>query len=117
MKKLYLVALVVFSMIMDLQAQQDPHYTQYMYNMNVINPAYAGSKENLSIGMLYRKQWVEIEDAPTTATFSGHAPVGKNVGLGLSVISDKIGPVEENNIYGDFSYTLELGGEHKLALD
>ena len=96
-------------------AQQDPHYTQYMYNMNVINPAYAGSKENLSIGMLYRKQWVEIEDAPTTATFSGHAPVGKNVGLGLSVISDKIGPVEENNIYGDFSYTLQLGGEHKLA--
>ena len=115
MKKLYLVALVVFSIKMDLQAQQDPHYTQYMYNMNVINPAYAGSKENLSIGMLYRKQWVEIEDAPTTATFSGHAPVGKNVGLGLSVISDKIGPVEENNIYGDFSYTLQLGGEHKLA--
>jgi type IX secretion system PorP/SprF family membrane protein len=115
MKKLYLVALVVFSMTMELQAQQDPHYTQYMYNMNVINPAYAGSKENLSIGMLYRKQWVEIEDAPTTATFSGHAPVGKNVGLGLSVISDKIGPVEENNIYGDFSYTLQLGGEHKLA--
>lgn len=115
MKKLYLVALIVFSITMDLQAQQDPHYTQYMYNMNVINPAYAGSKENLSIGMLYRKQWVEIEDAPTTATFSGHAPVGKNVGLGLSVISDKIGPVEENNIYGDFSYTLNLGGEHKLA--
>ena len=115
MKKLYLVALVVFSMTIKLQAQQDPHYTQYMYNMNVINPAYAGSKENLSIGMLYRKQWVEIEDAPTTATFSGHAPVGKNVGLGLSVISDKIGPVEENNIYGDFSYTLQLGGEHKLA--
>lgn len=105
--------LVTFSI--KLQAQQDPHYTQYMYNMNVINPAYAGSKENLSIGMLYRKQWVEIEDAPTTATLSGHAPVGKNVGLGLSVISDKIGPVEENNIYGDFSYTLQLGGEHRLA--
>jgi type IX secretion system PorP/SprF family membrane protein len=86
-----------------------------MYNMNVINPAYAGSKENLSIGLLYRKQWVEIEDAPTTATFSGHAPVGKNVGMGLSVISDKIGPVEENNVYADFSYTLNLGGEHKLA--
>lgn len=115
MKKLYLVALVVIATVVDLHAQQDPHYTQYMYNMNVINPAYAGSKENLSIGMLYRKQWVEIEDAPTTATLSGHAPVGKNVGLGLSVISDKIGPVEENNIYADFSYTLNLGGEHKLA--
>lgn len=96
-------------------AQQDPHYTQYMYNMSVMNPAYAGSKENLSLGLLYRKQWVEIEDAPTTATFFGHAPVGKNVGMGLSVISDKIGPVEENNVYADFSYTLNLGGEHKLA--
>ncbi|MQP63528.1 type IX secretion system membrane protein PorP/SprF, partial [Flavobacterium sp. LMO6] len=98
MKKLYLVALVVFSTIVDLHAQQDPHYTQYMYNMSVMNPAYAGSKDNLSMGLLYRKQWVEIEDAPTTGTFFGHAPVGKNVGLGLSFISDKIGPVEENNV-------------------
>jgi type IX secretion system PorP/SprF family membrane protein len=115
MKKLYLVAILVVFTCLDLQAQQDPHYTQYMYNMNVINPAYAGSKENLSIGMLYRKQWVGIEDAPTTATLSGHTPIGKNVGMGLSVIKDNIGPVEENNIYGDFSYTLNLGGEHKLA--
>ena len=101
---------------LDANAQQDPHYTQYMYNMNIINPAYAGSKENLSFGLLYRKQWIEIEDAPTTFSFSGSAPVGKNVGLGLSIISDKIGPVEENNVYGDFSYTLNLGGEHRLAL-
>jgi type IX secretion system PorP/SprF family membrane protein len=83
--------------------------------MSVINPAYAGSKEGISAGVLYRKQWVEIEDAPTTGTFFIHSPVGKNVGLGLSVISDKIGPVEENNFYGDFSYTLNLGGEHRLA--
>jgi type IX secretion system PorP/SprF family membrane protein len=86
-----------------------------MYNMNVINPAYAGSKENLSFGLLYRKQWVDIEGAPSTFTFSGSTPVGKNVGVGLSLISDKIGPVEENNVYGDFSYTLNLGGEHRLA--
>jgi type IX secretion system PorP/SprF family membrane protein len=86
-----------------------------MYNMSVMNPAYAGSKENISGGLLYRKQWVEIEDAPTTGTFFIHSPVGKNVGLGLSAITDKIGPVEENNLYGDFSYTLNLGGEHKLA--
>ena len=115
MKKLFLVTLGIIAFSADLQAQQDPHYTQYMYNMSVMNPAYAGSKENLSLGLLHRKQWVEIEDAPTTTTFFGHAPVGKNVGMGLSVISDKIGPVEENNIYADFSYTLNLGGEHKLA--
>lgn len=84
--------------------------------MNVINPAYAGSKENLTFGLLYRKQWVDIEDSPTTFTATGHSPVGKNVGLGLSFISDKIGPVSENNITSDFSYTLNLGGEHKLAL-
>lgn len=100
---------------LDANAQQDPHYTQYMYNMSVINPAYAGSKESLSGGLLYRKQWVEIEDAPTTGTFFVHSPVGKNVGLGLSLINDKIGPVEETNIYADFSYTLNLGGEHRLA--
>jgi type IX secretion system PorP/SprF family membrane protein len=115
MNKLYFATLFVFISFIDTFAQQDPHYTQYMYNMNVINPAYAGSKENLSFGLLYRKQWVEIEDSPTTFSFSGSAPAGSNVGLGLSVISDRIGPVEEKNVYGDFSYTLSLGGEHKIA--
>lgn len=116
MKKLYLAALLGLLGYAEAEAQQDPHYTQYMYNMNVINPAYAGSKENLAFGLLYRKQWVDIEDSPTTATFSGHTPVGKNVGLGLSAINDEIGPVKETNLYGDFSYTLQLGGEHRLAL-
>ena len=116
MKKILLPALLMLLTFLDATAQQDPHYTQYMYNMNVINPAYAGSKENLSFGLLYRKQWIEIEDAPTTFSLSGSAPIGKNVGLGLSIISDKIGPVQENNVYGDFSYTLNLGGERRLAL-
>ena len=116
MNKQYLVLIIAILMGMDVYSQQDPHYTQYMYNMNVINPAYAGSKENLSFGLLYRKQWVEIEGAPTTFTLSGSSPVGKNVGVGLSLISDKIGPVDETNAYGDFSYTLNLGGEHRLAL-
>jgi type IX secretion system PorP/SprF family membrane protein len=116
MNKIYLAALLALVTLFEAQAQQDPHYTQYMYNMNVINPAYAGSKENLSFGLLYRQQWVDLEGAPSTFTFSGHSPAGKNVGIGLSVISDQIGPVREQNVYGDFSYTLNLGGEHKLAL-
>lgn len=116
MKKLYITVLLLIALgYSDLYAQQDPHYTQYMYNMNVINPAYAGSKENLSFGLLYRQQWVGIEDAPTTFSFSGHSPLGKNVGMGLSVISDQIGPVTEQNAYADFSYTLNLGGEHRIA--
>jgi type IX secretion system PorP/SprF family membrane protein len=116
MKKIVL-AIVLFALFnVNLQAQQAPHYSQYMYNMNVMNPAYAGSKESLSGGILYRQQWVGLQGAPKTATLSIHSPVGKNVGLGLSVISDKIGPVEENNIYGDFSYTLNLGGSQRFAL-
>lgn len=115
MKKIYITAVVALLALTSGYAQQDPHYTQYMYNMSVLNPAYAGSKESISGGLLYRKQWVEIEDAPTTGTFFLHSPVGRNVGLGLSVINDKIGPVEETNVYGDFSYTLNLGGEHRLA--
>jgi type IX secretion system PorP/SprF family membrane protein len=105
----------MFLALIKTQAQQDPHYTQYMYNMNVINPAYAGSKENLSFGLLYRKQWVEIEDAPSTFSLSGSMPIGEKTGAGLSIISDKIGPVQETNLYGDFSYTLKLAGDHKLA--
>lgn len=116
MKKQFITLVILALFALDAQAQQDPHYTQYMYNMNVMNPAYAGSKETLSIGLLYRQQWVNVDGAPKTATFSIHSLVGKKVGLGLSVISDKIGPVEENNIYGDFSYTLNLGGEHRLAM-
>ena len=86
MKKIYFSALVLLLTFIDASAQQEPQYTQYMYNLNVINPAYAGFKENLSFGLLYRKQWVDIEDSPTTMTFSGSTPVGKNVGIGLNVI-------------------------------
>ena len=100
----------------DSSAQQDPHYTQYMYNQSVINPAYAGSREGLSLGLLHREQWSGLEGAPKTTTFFGNGRVGKNVGLGLSVISDKIGPVTENNVYADFSYTIKLQPGHKLAL-
>ena len=115
MKKIFFTTLLSLVALYEAQAQQDPHYTQYMYNMNVINPAYAGSKENLSFGLLFRKQWVNLEGAPTTFTASGHSPVGKNIGLGLSAISDRIGPVDEKNLYADISYTLNLGGERKLA--
>jgi type IX secretion system PorP/SprF family membrane protein len=116
MNKIFLTSLLVLIAYIDSNAQQNPHYTQYMYNMNIVNPAYAGSKESISFGALYRKQWVNIEDAPTSFTFSGHAPVGDNVGVGLSFISDKIGPVTEQNVFGDFSYTLQLNETSRLAL-
>ncbi|HKO77953.1 MAG TPA: type IX secretion system membrane protein PorP/SprF, partial [Flavobacterium sp.] len=81
----------------------------------VINPAYAGTKEHLTFGLLYRKQWVNIEDAPTSFTFYGEGPAGKNVGIGLSIIADKIGPITEQNVYGDFAYKLKLGENSNLS--
>lgn len=113
MKKLSIIAVLLLAF--QMHGQQDPQYTQYMYNMNIVNPAYAGSRENLSFGLLYRNQWTKIDGGPETGTFFGHAPIGNNLGLGLSVIADQIGPVKETNAYVDVSYTLNLGGEHKLA--
>ncbi len=117
MKKLSLLVLLVGILGTEIaSAQQDPQYTQYMYNMNVVNPAYAGSKEGLSLTALYRKQWSGLDGAPETFTFSAHAPFGDKVGLGLSAIKDELGPISETNVYADFSYTLDLGATTKIAL-
>ncbi|MTE27051.1 MULTISPECIES: PorP/SprF family type IX secretion system membrane protein [Winogradskyella] len=113
MKKLSIIAVLLLAF--QMHGQQDPQYTQYMYNMNIMNPAYAGSRENLSFGLLYRNQWAKIDGGPETGTFFGHAPIGNNLGLGVSLIADQIGPVKETNAYVDLSYTLRLGGEHRLA--
>ena len=116
MKKL--IILLAFGFVLfinDSRAQQDPQYTQYMYNMNVVNPAYAGSRGTLSFGLLGRTQWTSIDGAPKTLTFNAHAPIGKNVGMGLSAIADEIGPAQEQNIYADFSYTLATSDVGRLA--
>ena len=101
--------------ITDSYSQQDPQYTQYMYNMNIVNPAYAGSKGTLSLGLLGRSQWTNVNGGPQTMSFDAHAPVGKKVGMGLSMIADEIGPAKEQNIYADFSYTISTSQEGRLA--
>lgn len=96
-------------------AQQDPQYTQYMYNTLSVNSAYAGSLGHLAITGIYRTQWVGLEGAPSTQSFTLDTPIGKNVGLGLSVVSEEIGPSEEQYIDGNFSYTIQSGQTHKLS--
>ena len=114
------IASVVLLLILGLStleghAQQDPQYTQYMYNMNIVNPAYAGSRGTLSLGLLGRLQWVGIEGAPKTATMAVHAPLGKNLGGGFSAILDRHGPVKETNVFADVSYTINTSDEGRLA--
>ncbi|MFM2265185.1 MAG: hypothetical protein RLZ77_605 [Bacteroidota bacterium] len=106
--------LVFFTSV--IYAQQDAQYTQYMYNTSAINPAYTGSRDALSIFGLHRSQWVGLEGAPTTNNIAVSSPVGKNVSLGLSIISDKIGPSNENNFAVDFAYGFDVSENYKLAL-
>lgn len=98
-------------------AQQDPQYTQYMYNTQVVNPAYAGSREALSFGLLYRTQWVGFEGAPKTGTFTVNSPIGalENMGLGLSIVRDELGPAIESNVNIDYSYSINTSDEGKLS--
>lgn len=95
-------------------AQQDAQFTQYMYNTISVNPAYAGSRDVLSVNGLYRTQWIGLEGAPETGTFAFHSPISNNLGLGLSVINDKIGPSNESNISADLSYQIPLNNEYRL---
>jgi len=98
-------------------AQQDAQYTQYMYNTQVVNPAYAGSRDALSFGLLYRTQWVGFEGAPKTATFTANSPIGalQNMGLGLSILRDEIGPAVESNVIVDYSYTINTSDVAELS--
>ncbi|NNE32608.1 MAG: type IX secretion system membrane protein PorP/SprF [Winogradskyella sp.] len=108
----------IFVATLHSNAQQDPQFTQYMYNMSVINPAYATANDGiLNIGGLYRSQWVGIEGAPQTASFFAHTPINEKIEVGISFTNDNIGDiVNENNIYADFAYVLQVGERSHLSL-
>jgi type IX secretion system PorP/SprF family membrane protein len=97
-------------------AQQDAQFTQYMYNTININPAYAGSRGVMSVFALHRTQWVGLDGAPVTNTASINTPLNNsNLGLGISIINDKIGPTDENTISADLSYTIPTSETFKLS--
>lgn len=99
-----------------LLAQQDAQYTQYMYNTVSVNPAYTGSRGHLSVAALHRSQWVGLDGAPVTQTINLHSPVGYNgIGLGTSIVNDKIGPTSETYFDIDFSYTVQTSDVGRLS--
>ena len=107
MKK-YLLVFILFCNFAAF-AQQDPLFTQYMFNKLLVNPAYAGSKELFTIDMLNRTQWVNIDGAPETFTLSAHTAMrNKNVGLGLYVFRDVLGPTNNQGIMGTYAYRLHF---------
>ncbi|HMR17309.1 MAG TPA: type IX secretion system membrane protein PorP/SprF [Mariniflexile sp.] len=113
--KHHIIAMALFGCTVGM-AQQLPQFTQYMYNTISINPAYAGSREALSIVGLHRSQWVGFRGGPITQTLSIHTPLRNDrIGLGLSFIEDDLGPENFTYLYGDFSYSIPTGKTGKLA--
>ena len=99
-------------------AQQDAQYTQYMFNTLTVNPAYAGSRGQLSFAGLYRSQWVGLDGAPETFTLNLHSPIrNSRLGYGVSVVNDNIGDgvVQQTYLDAVVSYTLEFAREAKLS--
>ncbi|WP_271407256.1 PorP/SprF family type IX secretion system membrane protein [Tenacibaculum soleae] len=114
--KIHIVLLLsCFILITKVIAQQTPEYTQYMYNMSVINPAYVGINKGVSLGFLAKTQWAGVNGAPKSINAFIHSKVGKNIGLGLFLIHDKTGPVTETHSYADFSVTIKPSKKSKLS--
>lgn len=115
MKTRILLFVLMFTAVVSY-AQQDAQFTQYMYNTINVNPAYAGSRGALSVFALHRTQWIGLDGAPVTNALSINTPLnGSNLGLGVSLINDRIGPTNENTISADLSYTIPTSETFKLS--
>ncbi|WP_026898597.1 PorP/SprF family type IX secretion system membrane protein [Daejeonella oryzae] len=114
MKRILLTLLLFCIIQLAAKAQQDAHYSQYMFNSLVINPAYAGYKEAYNLSLLNRNQWVGIEGAPKTQSFiaDGAFFKGQKVGLGLAVVNDKIGLQGTTSAYANYAYRLPVGKDN-----
>lgn len=111
------LGLVILLQVKDAIAQQDPMYTQYMDNLQVINPGYAGRSGVGNVLMVARSQWVEFDGAPATRSFTYNTSFDdKNIGLGFSLMSDRIGPLKQTGFYADYSYFIRLTNKFKLGL-
>jgi len=112
------IALIMLMAIPRLSfAQQDPMYTQYMFNTQTINPAYAGSWESIGFLVLSRLQWAGIDGAPVTNTFSFQAPTQSyKFGYGVNLIHDKIGQTSRFGVFGDYSYVIGFNNRTRLRM-
>ncbi|HBU78320.1 MAG TPA: hypothetical protein DEF18_09480 [Muricauda sp.] len=118
-KKHFLTTLLFIGILSTgLFAQQDAQYTQYMYNTLSVNPAYAGSRGQLSFAGLYRSQWVGLDGAPETFTLNLHSPIrNSRLGYGISIVNDNIGDgvVQETYLDAVVSYTIDVSMDAKLS--
>ncbi len=115
--KLSLLCSVALFSLTDANAQQEPLYTQYMFNTISVNPGYTGTRNALNMVFLSRLQWVGLEGAPRTNTFSMHTPIlNQKMGVGFSVVDDNIGPVHNSYIAVDYAYKINLSSDIILSM-
>ena len=114
--KTRLVNIIILSLLsLAANCQLQPLLDQYLLNGLAINPAYAGSREALNVGLYARNQWVGFEGAPKNFTFTLHTPMrDKRVGLGIIVMNDKIGTRTETGFVFNYAYRIDMG-EGKLS--
>ena len=107
---------ITFALLINTKAdaQQDPNFTLYNFNMNIINPAFAGIKDSPELNLVYRNQYLGIDDSPRTISMAYSKPMGKNLGLGISVINDRVFVLTETDIAIDVSYRLQVGEKTNL---
>lgn len=116
LRKIPLALLTVLGSI-GIKAQQDPMYTHYMFNTLMVNPAYAGSRDALTVTMLHRSQWVDFKGAPVVQSITLHSPLSNDhYAVGFSLLNDKIGTTHNTAMVGDFAYRMDLTKRSKLAL-
>ncbi len=114
MKRYISIVLFIFVSI-SVKGQQDPQFTQYIFNQLIINPAYAGSKEIHNICATYSAQWAGFNGAPNTETISYDGPIARNMGLGVHFINDIIGAQMQQGLFGSYSYQLRLTERWRLS--
>jgi len=117
LQKATITSIILMMSFTVAKSQQDPMFTQYMFNQLAVNPGYAGSGEVANITILNRRQWVGFEGAPQTLSITANTPIPKiNCGLGLSLITDKIGPTKQTGFFVDYSYQLKVSEKGKLGM-
>lgn len=110
----YIFLLIAICVVQKSTAQQDPNFTLYNFNMNVINPAFAGSTGVKQINLGYRSQWIGVSDAPNTQVINYTTPLKHGLGLGVSLVRDQVFVLQETDLTVDFSYKLQLSETHDL---
>ena len=117
MKKVIITILTItFALLItnDANAQQDPNFTLYNFNMNIINPAFAGVKDSPELNLVYRNQFLGIDDSPRTISLAYSKPLAKNLGFGISIINDQVFVLSQTDVAFDLSYKIKLSEKTNL---